>query len=160
MTLSANRLVHGLGLVGVLCCGFAQATLVEDAVQLRAGTLACVGNHCLRVADDEQLRSIYVINHPNPDVTVALDRVRIFDAYGRVPCGCPNDEPPATGEPELGFPAGIIAARPPAGGRSTLPEPSGSVDSAISSARAVLAGSVRATVPDPRASAGHVSAWH
>ena len=102
MTLSTNRLVHGLGLVGILCCGFAQAVPIEDAINLRAGTFACGGNHFSRVSGTEQHRSVYVISNPNPDITVALDRVRVFDANGNTLFDFPNDPLPASVKLELG----------------------------------------------------------
>ena len=161
MTLFTIRLVHGLGLVGALCCGLAQAASIEDAIKLRADTFACGGNHVLRVADNEQLRSsVYVIKNPNPEVAFALDRVRVFDAYAKLLFDFPNDQLPANVELEPGFHAGIIAAQLPAGVRSTRPERLGFVDRAISSASVVPAGSPRATAQDLLASAGRVSAWH
>lgn len=102
MTLSTNRLAHGLGLVGVLCCGLAQAAPIEDAVKLRAGTFACGGNHFLRVGGTEQHRSVYVISNPNPEITVALDRVRVFDANGNVLFDFPSDPLPASVKQDLG----------------------------------------------------------
>jgi hypothetical protein len=103
MTFSNNRSVHGLGLVGVLCCGLAQAAPINDAIKLRAGTFACGGNHFVRVDDTEQHRSVYVISNPNPEITVALDRVRVFDANGRVIFDYPSDDDlPASVKPELG----------------------------------------------------------
>jgi hypothetical protein len=102
MTLSNNRLVHGLGLVGVLCCGLAQAAPIEDAIKLHAGTFACGGNHFLRVGGTEQHRSVYVISNPNSDITVALDRVRVFDANGQVLFDYPIDPLPTSVKPELG----------------------------------------------------------
>ena len=102
MPLSTNRLVHGLGLVGVLCCGPAQAAPIEDAMKLRAGTFACGGNHFIRVSGTEQHRSVYVISNPNPEIAVALDRVRVFDANGNVLFDFPDDPLPASVKLELG----------------------------------------------------------
>ena len=102
MTLSTNRLARVLGLVGVLCCGLAQAAQIENAIKLRAGTFACGGNHFLRVGGTEQHRSVYVISNPNPEITVALDRVRVFDANGKVLFDFPNDALPASVKLELG----------------------------------------------------------
>jgi hypothetical protein len=102
MPLSANRLVHGLRLVGVLSCGLAQAAPIEDAIKLRAGTFACGGNHFSRVGGTEQHRSAYVISNPNREITVALDRVRVFDANGNVLFDYPSDPLPASVKLELG----------------------------------------------------------
>ena len=102
MTLSTNRLARELGLMGVLCCGLAQAAPIEDAIKLRAGTFACGGNHFLRVGGTEQHRSVYVIRNPNPEIAVALDRVRVFDANGNVLFDFPNDPLPASVKPDLG----------------------------------------------------------
>lgn len=102
MTLSNCRLVHGLGLVGALFCGLAQATPIEDAVKLHSGTFACGGNHFLRVGGTEQHRSVYVISNPNPEITIALDRVRVFDANGQVLFDYPSDALPTSVKLELG----------------------------------------------------------
>jgi len=101
MTLSTNQLARGLGLVGALCCGLSQAVPIEDAIKLRAGTFVCGGNHFVRVDGTEQHRSVYVISNPNPEITVALDRVRVFDANGQVLFDYPSDALPKNVKPEL-----------------------------------------------------------
>ena len=102
MTFSNNRSVHGLGLVGVVCCGLAQAAPIEDTVQLRAGTFACGGNHFVRVSNTEQHRSVYVISNPNAEITIALNRVRVFDANGNLLFDFPSDPLPASVKLEIG----------------------------------------------------------
>lgn len=99
MTLSATRLVHALGLVGVLHCGLAQAAPIEDAVYLCADTFECGGSHFLRAGASQQQRCASAVSNPNPEITVAVDRVGFLKLIGNLRFDYASDTLPTSVKP-------------------------------------------------------------